>query len=85
MSAFELVKGFTKVIDPDVASQSIQSELITARDTLLAKRKLSLITRTKATVDPSFFLVIYSKSASKKRNKKTFECLSPAPVLAADQ
>ena len=52
MSAFEIAKVFTKALIDGTTPLTVSPDLITARETLMAKRKLNLILRTKATVDP---------------------------------
>lgn len=51
-SYFYLAKGFTKQIEQDATPKSIKLDLISARDALLAKRKLRLIFSTKENFDP---------------------------------
>lgn len=52
MSSFELAKGYTLPVDANGLPQVTPPELIQARDTLVAKRKLTLMLRSHATRDP---------------------------------
>ena len=50
-SSYELAKGFTKPVEIGTLPKLVPEDLVKARDTLLAKRKLNLILRSKSTTD----------------------------------
>lgn len=51
--SFEMAKGFTKPVCAGQSVSTVPDELTPAQDTVLAKRKLDLILRSKAIVDPN--------------------------------
>ena len=50
----ELVKGYTRPIEPCRSTEIVPEDIAKARGTILAKRKLNLILRSKSTTDPYF-------------------------------
>lgn len=85
MSSFEPVKGFAKPVDSSCRPQTTQSELIHAHDMLKAKRKLTLILRSKSNKEPVVragdLVQVYVKHRKEKRGK----WLSSRSVLSFDQ
>lgn len=84
LSSFEIAKGYTKPINPDETPQKITEELVRARDILSAKRKLTLIMRTKATADPILHAGDLVQIFVKKGHEKRGRWLSPRVVLSVD-
>lgn len=85
LSAFELANGFTKPVVSGTVPNAVTDELIAAQDTLAAKRKLTLILRSKAVSTPSIsvgdLVQIYVKRDKEKRGK----WFSPRTVLSFDK
>lgn len=52
MSSFNLAKGFSKPIDASCLPISCPPELIVAHESLVVKRKLTLMLRSNMTEDP---------------------------------
>ena len=83
-SANELPKGYTRPIQPGKFPKEIPSEIRSAREKLMAKRKLTLIMRSKATSDAEVqtgdLVQVYIKNQNEKRGSWT----APKPILAFD-
>jgi len=84
MSATELAKGYTRPIGNGNAPKIVPDDIQAAHDQLMAKRKLNVILRSKATSDigvtPGDLVQIYIKKQHEKRGKWS----SPKPVLSFD-
>lgn len=84
MSSFEIAKGFTKPLIDHTAPVVVAHDLITALETLIAKKELNLIMRTKATVDPVInpgdLVQVYILHGHEKRGKWS----SPRAVNSVD-
>jgi len=84
MSATELAKGYTRPIRNGETPVLVPEEIQTAHDVLIAKRKLNLILRSKATTDidisPGDLVEIFIKKQHEKRGKWS----APKPVLFYD-
>lgn len=82
-SAFELAKGFTKPLTEDGLTE-LPEDLREAHVNLQAKRKLTLILRSKATIDQQLSagdsVNVYKKNQMQKRGK----WLSSLPILSID-
>lgn len=85
MSSFELAKGFTRPALPGTPPIPIPEEIRAAHENLQAKRKLTLILRSKATTDnvvkAGDLVQVYLKNQKEKRGKWT----DPRPVLSFDK
>lgn len=83
-SAFGLAQGFSKPIEARSELQSFTQEIITARDTLLANQKLTLILRSKyasvPTLKASGLVDVLIKDGQEKRDR----WLSSRAILKSD-
>ena len=72
-SAHELFKGFTRPVAPGTLPKIIPKDIVTTRQTLMAKRKLNLILKSKltsvATVHVGDLAQVYIKLENEKRGK----------------
>lgn len=84
MSSFELAKGYTKPIDDSFFPQGVSEDIVAAHEELVAKRKLTLLLRSKATQNPLIksgdLVQVYYKDRSERRGKWS----SPRTVLSFD-
>lgn len=68
-----MANGYTKPVNHNVSPQFVQEDLYQARETLIAKRKLTLIMRTQATVDivlkTGDLVQVFVKNEQDKRRK----------------
>lgn len=85
MSSNELAKGYTRPILNGKLPIVVPDEIREAHNKLLAKRKLALIMKSKATVDmnvrPGDLVEVYIRQQNEKRGKWT----APRPVLSFDR
>lgn len=85
MSANELAKGYTRPLICSQLPVSVPQEIVTAHQNLVARRKLCLILKSKATNDepvrPGDLVEIYIKLKNGKRGEWT----APRPVLSYDR
>lgn len=82
-SAHELAKRYTRLIAADKYPVMISDEIVAARDQLLAKRKLTLILRSKAVTDKHFHVCDLVQVYIKK-NEKRRHWSAAKPILAYD-
>ena len=72
-SVHELVKGFPRPLFPGTLPKIVPEDLVTARQTLTAKRKLNLILKSKSTsvapVQIGDLVQVYTKLQHEKRGK----------------
>ena len=84
-SSLELAKGFTRPIECGSFPKTVPDDLIKAQETIMAKRKLNLILRSKATseapVKVGDLVQVFIKLQHEKRGKWT----SAKPVLSYEK
>jgi len=84
MSANELAKGYTRPIEAGVSLKSLPEEIVRAHDTLMAKRKLTKILRSKSVQEEQIssgdMVEVFIKREKEKRGKWS----APKPVLEFD-
>ena len=84
-SAHELAKSFTRPIVPGILPKIIPKDLLTVRETLMAKRKLNLILKSKSTsltpVQIGDLVQVFVKLQHEKRGRWS----NPKPVLSYDK
>ncbi len=84
-SSYELVKGFTRPIEAGKFPNIFPEDLLKARETISAKRKLKLIPRSKSTtnlpINVGDLVQVFIKLQHENRGKWS----SPKPVLSYDK
>lgn len=84
VSATELAKGYTRPIESGVLQRGLPAYIVSAHDTLVAKRKLTKILRSKTTQDehvsPGDMVEVFIKRENEKRGKWS----AAKPVLEFD-
>lgn len=85
LSSSELAKGYTRPINKGVRPKILPEEIVTAHEALIAKRKLTLILRSRSTLDTPVsvgdMVQVFIKRDHEKRGKWT----SPKLVLSYDK
>ena len=76
-SSFELAKEFTRPLETGQLPKIVPEDLLNARDTIMAKRKLNLILQSKCKRIPQFKLVILFKFSSSHSLKNVENGLTP--------
>jgi len=84
MSAHELAKGFTRPIITHSRPTILPSEILTAHEKLIAKRKLMQILRSKTVAEPSISVGDIVEVFIKRENEKRGKWTSPKPVISVD-
>eukprot|EP00171_Calliarthron_tuberculosum_P001315 IDg1315t1 len=85
MSANELAKGYTRPILTGQVPEIVPNELLEANSKLQAKRKLTLILRSKSTSSPPISIGDTVQVYIKRENEKRGKWSSPKPVLEYDK
>ena len=84
LSAQELAKGYSRPLESGVIPKSLSQDLIDAHQTLLAKRKLTLILRSKTFDEIPIAVGDLVQVFIKKQNQKRGKWSQNKPVLAYD-
>jgi len=84
MSAHELAKGYTRPIGITAHPTYLPSELREAHDKLIAKRKLTLILRSKSIIEPEISTGDMVEVFIKKQHEKRGSWTAPKLVLSYD-
>ena len=84
-SAFEFAQDFTIPIKPGTEPKFVPDDVINARDTLIAKRKLNLILRSKLTSEILVEIGDAVQVFIKLENEKRGNWSNPKPILEYDK
>ena len=84
-SSYELAKGFRGPVENWKTPKTIPQDILKARDTLLSKRKLNLILRSKSIEDPLVKIDDLVQAFIKLQNEKRSSRAKAKPVLPYDK
>lgn len=85
LSAFELARGFTKPVSTPTLVQALPNDIVTAHDSLQARRKLALMLRSKSMSEPVVTVGDTVEVYIKKDFEKRGEWSTAKPVLSVHQ
>ena len=84
-SSHELAKGFTRPAESGNLPKTVTEDVFKARETIMAKRKLNLILRSKSIQEPPVKVGDLVRVCIKLQHEKRGKCTSAKPVLSYDK